>query len=220
MSTVEASFSRRVGARVTRIVRCASVADLRPPFPHEAATSLGGMPISCPDIRVLARDCHERGMALLVDNTLASSFGSAPCRRGADVAYEQLWRVMGEKGHALAAVSACATNEWLEGLSPASAEELAMLEAALPAFDSFRRRANDEAQVVANYLRCHPSVRDVRYPGLAGDPSRGIASALLFDGFGPVVDFCLVGDGSWHRFEAKGHDARESIRHLEDRLRA
>lgn len=53
------------------------------------------------------------------------------------------------------------------------------------------REASDAAQVVANYLRCHPAVCDVRYPGLTSDPDYREASVTLRGGFGPWVDLRL-----------------------------
>lgn len=48
-------------------------------------------------------------------------------------------------------------------------------------------------QKVAEYLAAHPKVAWVRYPGLAKDPSHGVASKYLKKGFGGVVVFGLKG---------------------------
>lgn len=78
------------------------------------------------------------------------------------------------------------------------------------------RSSSDVAQVVACYLRCHPSVQDVRYPGLKGDPLFQIASRTLVAGFGPYVWYCA--DGVWHRLTCGPVDPRLSVMTLERSL--
>ncbi|MBQ9006341.1 MAG: PLP-dependent transferase [Atopobiaceae bacterium] len=78
------------------------------------------------------------------------------------------------------------------------------------------RVVSDVAQVVANYLRCHPRVEVVRYPGLKSDPLFEQAARTLVGGFGPVV--CYQAEGEWHRLECGPRDAKELILELEARL--
>lgn len=49
------------------------------------------------------------------------------------------------------------------------------------------------AVAVAEYLKNHPSVNWVRYPGLADDPSHPVAARYLEKGFGAVVVFGIKG---------------------------
>lgn len=51
------------------------------------------------------------------------------------------------------------------------------------------RSFSDKAQVSASFLRCHPSVSEVRYPGLTSDSDYRQASSTLRGGFGPLVRF-------------------------------
>ncbi len=53
------------------------------------------------------------------------------------------------------------------------------------------QRHSENAQVVARWLRNHPKVSWVRYPGLEEDPSFARASKLLQGGFGGLVTFGL-----------------------------
>ena len=66
---------------------------------------LGGVPISCTDLRAVCRAAHARGEAVICDNTLATSFGCAAVRLGADIAYEDLGHALGDAGAGLVAVS-------------------------------------------------------------------------------------------------------------------
>ncbi len=49
------------------------------------------------------------------------------------------------------------------------------------------------AMAVAEFLKAHPRVSWVRYPGLTGDPSRNVASKYLKNGFGGMVVFGVKG---------------------------
>ncbi len=50
-------------------------------------------------------------------------------------------------------------------------------------------RHSENALAVAEYLKKHPKVAWVRFPGLKGDPSYQVASSLLKKGFGGMVVF-------------------------------
>jgi len=55
--------------------------------------------------------------------------------------------------------------------------------------------------VIAEFLARHAAVRDVRYPGLPGDPSHEIASRQMTR-FGPVIGFTLRDQAATERFFA------------------
>ena len=79
------------------------------------------------------------------------------------------------------------------------------------------RQVSDVAQVVANFVRCHPGVREVRYPGLKSDPLFVEASHTLVGGFGPVV-WCRLEDGPWQRLICDACDPRAACLYLEHHL--
>lgn len=80
------------------------------------------------------------------------------------------------------------------------------------------RVLSDAAQVIANYLRCHPSVAEVSYPGLTTDAAYREASCTLRGGFGPYVWVRLADDTSWRRVEASADDPRAQVMQLEKSL--
>jgi len=55
------------------------------------------------------------------------------------------------------------------------------------------QRHCDNALAVARHLQAHPAVAWVRYPGLEGDPSHGVARRMLRNGFGGMVVFGIKG---------------------------
>ena len=78
------------------------------------------------------------------------------------------------------------------------------------------RALSDAAQVVANYLACHPRVETVRYPGLKQDPDFPRAASELVCGFGPRVAYRAAGE--WRLWEADDRDVREQVMELETLL--
>lgn len=80
------------------------------------------------------------------------------------------------------------------------------------------RAVSDAAQVVANYLACHPRVMRVRYPGLTSDPAYPLASRTLERGFGPYLAY-QTKDTCWHALDlSDAPDAKETVLVLERRL--
>ena len=79
------------------------------------------------------------------------------------------------------------------------------------------RQVSDVAQVVANFARCHPRVREVRYPGLKSDPVFEEASHTLVGGFGPVL-WCRLDDGSCWQITCTASDPRADCLYLEYHL--
>ncbi len=78
------------------------------------------------------------------------------------------------------------------------------------------RVVSDVAQVVANYLRCHPRVEAVLYPGLKDDALFKDASTRLVGGFGPIVYVLL--EGEWHVLVCERQDAVNLVMMLEHSL--
>lgn len=65
------------------------------------------------------------------------------------------------------------------------------------------RRHSESAQAVAEFLRAHPRVERVYYPGLADDGGHELAMKQM-DGYGGVLSFDLKGDGqqAWKFIDA------------------
>jgi O-acetylhomoserine (thiol)-lyase len=55
------------------------------------------------------------------------------------------------------------------------------------------RRHSENAIAVARFLKGHPKVSWVNYPGLPEHPAHGLAKKYLKDGFGPIVGFGIKG---------------------------
>lgn len=200
-------FSHRLRAAHSWLVSAGSfrqlLGELAIPERLLIQTSLGGRPVQCSDIRKYGRSARFDDELLVVDNSLATSFGCPATQLGAQLTIEVLDRVMGEPSCGIAAVSvsrdvrAVCRGIWdsLEALPKPSEGELLKLAVRLDDFEGRFQQSNDVAQTVAFYLACHPNVEQVSYPGLPRDASFEVASRTLRHGFGPVVDFRVGGVG-------------------------
>ena len=224
-----ADQSKRLGAALTRLVDAKAADELVSGLARRRAAvwveSLGDMPIGFADLRAQAADAHERGLPLVVENSLATSFGCPACRLGADVVVECLTRAWPEgtgRCVALSASRVCPPDlrVALAALPSAVFDNTAVtsLVAALAAFPARRRREDDAAQVVAAYLSCHPLVVAVSYPGLKANPSFKAAASQLTGGFGPVVDYRIRGAAAWERVRCDAGDPKAQAVSLERRL--
>ena len=173
--------------------------------------SIGGFGLRVPDLRALGCAAREMHALLIVDNTVAGVFGCDPLHLGAVLSLEALDRVgAGEAPRKLVAASAarsqikrrcvdaaeCA-HALLEGCSlPAlnlSADESGVLERGLSSLDARMQAHFDRARALAAYLAANEMVCNVHYPGLTSHPDHAVATGILEHGFGPAVEFDLMG---------------------------
>lgn len=174
--------------------------------------SIGGFGLRVPDLRALGRAAREAHALLVVDNTVASVFGCDPLRLGVVLSLEALDRVCaGEtprklvaasvarsqlKRHRVDAAAECA-HALFEGRGLAaldlSVDEVDVLEHGLDSLDTRMQAHFDRARALAEYLAANEMVRNVRYPGLTSHPDHAVATGILEHGFGPAVEFDLMG---------------------------
>lgn len=212
----EAGIRRRLGAAHVWLLGCES------PLPGLLSVCLdslnvrtcwdvplGGYPVRCLDVREVAGAVRRQGGLLCIDNSVVGCGGCAAVRLGADVVVEALGATLGtcaEKGLLENAYALGVSKRFLEVVpdaydvvaalgSPLEGDAIGAAGDAFSAFEEYRHRAGDVAQVVANYLCCHPQVAKVWYPGLRGDAGFEVAARTLTGGFGPLVDFTLEKDG-------------------------
>lgn len=191
--------------------------------------SIGGFGLRVPDLRALGRAAREARALLVVDNTVASAFGCDPLRLGAALSLEALDRVCaGDAPRKLVAVSAarsqlkrhrvdasaeCA-HALLDGCGlPAldlSADESEVLECGLSSLDARMQAHFDRARALAEYLAANEMVHNVRYPGLTSHPDHTVATGILEHGFGPAVEFDLIGRSAGDLFDAFPGEFRTS----------
>ena len=152
------------------------------------------------DIAAAADVAHRHGVRVVVDNTFATPFLQLPLALGADIVVHSTTKYL--SGHSDVVGGAVVTND---------AEVFARLEflqnavGAVPGpLDCFlvlrgtktlalRMKAHcANAMAVAGFLKEHPEVRQVRYPGLESDPAHAVATRQM-TGYGGMVSVELTG---------------------------
>ena len=187
-SFVETSDVRQIERAVTRRTRLLWVESPTNPL------------LRITDIRAAAEVAHRHRALCVVDNTFASPFFQQPLRLGADLAVHSTTKYIG--GHADVVGGAVCLND------SAIYERLKFLQNAAGAtpspFDCFltlrgiktlalrMREQERNAMQIAAFLRDHPRVRRVYYPGLAEHPGHQIAVAQM-SGFSGMVSFEVKG---------------------------
>jgi cystathionine gamma-synthase len=150
------------------------------------------------DIAALATIAHSAGARLVVDNTFASPYLQQPLALGADVVVHSTTKYLGGHSDVVGGALAIArTNAEL-------GEQLAFHQNAMGAvagpFDSWlvlrgiktlgvrmdRHCAN--AERIVEFLREHPAVADVYYPGLPSHPGHDVAARQM-RGYGGMISF-------------------------------
>ncbi|HNS11978.1 MAG TPA: cystathionine gamma-synthase [Bacteroidia bacterium] len=153
------------------------------------------------DIRACAAIAKENKLILVVDNTFASPYLQNPLDLGADIVTHSATKYLG--GHSDVILGALCTND--DKLH----EDLAFIAnscGAVPGpMDSFlvlrglkslhvrmdRHCSNGKA--IAQYLRSHPKVDKVYWPGFSDHPNHDIAKTQMRD-FGGMISFTLKGN--------------------------
>jgi cystathionine gamma-synthase len=148
------------------------------------------------DVAAVSSIAHDADAIVVVDNTFATPYLQRPLELGADVAVHSVTKYLA--GHSDLVAGAIVTND--DGLR----DRLAFLQNAVGAVPgpmdcylalrglktlAVRMQAHCRgADAVARFLRRHPKVARVRYPGLEDDPGHEVAARQM-DGFGGMVSF-------------------------------
>jgi cystathionine beta-lyase/cystathionine gamma-synthase len=152
------------------------------------------------DLPAVVQLAHRHGAQVVVDNTFASPFLVNPARFGADLVVHSATKYLGGHGDVTGGVVATAAERGLE-----LREQNKLTGAVLGPFESWltlrgiktlplrMRRQCESAAAVAAWLRGHPAVARVNYPGLA---ELGPAAAMFNNELrGGMVSFDIAGAG-------------------------
>lgn len=153
------------------------------------------------DIVAVCELAKKHGIKVCVDNTFASPYLQNPLDLGADIVLHSATKYLG--GHSDVVHGCVITND------DAIAEQLFFLQNSVGAVpgpqDCFLllrgiktlhlrvQRACDNARILAEFLRNHPKVDKIYYPGFEEHPGHEIAKKQMRD-FGGMVTFTLKDD--------------------------
>ena len=153
------------------------------------------------DIENLGEIAKKHNLLFAVDNTFATPYLQKPLDLGADIVMHSLTKYMG--GHSDVVMGSIICKD------DALAEKLYFIQnstGAVPGpMDSFlvlrgiktlhlrMQRHCENGKVIAHFLKSHPKVRDVYWPGFESHPNHNVAKKQMND-FGGMVSFNLVGN--------------------------
>ncbi len=148
------------------------------------------------DIKEVAKIAHAGGAELVVDNTFMSPYFQKPLALGADMVMHSTTKFLNGHSDGLGGVIAAT--------KPIHAEKLAFMQktsgAILSPFECWlvlrgvkslavRMEKHDEnGREIAEYLRSHPKVKQVLYPGFSDHPQHALAKKQM-TGFGSMITF-------------------------------
>jgi len=157
------------------------------------------------DIRSLVAMAKKNGSLVAVDNTFASPFLQNPLDLGADIAMHSVTKYL--SGHSDVIMGALVVNdEKLRdelafitnscGAVPGPQDCFLVLRGIKTLHLRMQRHCQNGKQV-AEFLRSHPKVGKVYWPGFADHPNHEIAKKQMRD-FGGMMSFELKGDNLEH----------------------
>ena len=153
------------------------------------------------DIKALSKIAKKNKLILVVDNTFATPYLQRPLDLGADIVMHSLTKYMGGHSDVVMGAAICKDD--------AIAEKLYFLQNSCGAvagpMDSFlvlrgiktlhirMQRHCENGRDIAHFLKKHPKVSDVYWPGFESHPNYNIAKSQM-DDFGGMISFNLKGN--------------------------
>jgi cystathionine gamma-lyase len=153
------------------------------------------------DLQAVSAIAKKHGLLMVADNTFASPILQRPLEHGADIVMHSATKYLNGHSDMVGGMAVVGDNAEL-------AEQMAFLQNSVGAvqgpFDSFlalrglktlhlRMKAHCEnAQALAEWLRTHPAIEQVIYPGLKDHPQHALAARQM-DGFGGIVTIRVKG---------------------------
>jgi cystathionine gamma-synthase len=153
------------------------------------------------DIAAVAEIAHRAGARLAVDSTVATPVLSQPLALGADLVMHSASKYL--NGHSDVIAGALATarpDAWWERIKTLRIQhglilgpfEAWLLLRGMRTLEARVRAASDSAVLLATWLRDHPRIAAVLYPGLQDHPGHAIAT-LQMRGYGAMLSIRVRG---------------------------
>lgn len=150
------------------------------------------------DIEAISKIAAEKGIKVCVDNTFASPYLQTPLDLGADMVLHSATKYLGGHSDVVHGAVICKHEEDFEkikfiqnasGAVPGPMDCFLILRG-IKTLHLRVQRASENARAIAEFLRDHPKVDKVYYPGFEDHPGHDIAKKQM-RGFGGMVSFDL-----------------------------
>ncbi len=153
------------------------------------------------DIKRLTAAAKKVGAITIVDNTFATPINQNPLQLGADLVIHSATKFLCGHSDAMGGLVAGKAElvkkifnfREINGAS-LQADPAYMIARGMKTLELRIERQNTSALQIAKYLKSHPKIKDVFYPGLESHIGHSIAKSQM-RGFGGMMSFSL--DGGW-----------------------
>lgn len=157
------------------------------------------------DIKRMAQAAKKVGAIVVVDNTFATPINQNPLSLGADLVLHSATKYLCGHSDAMGGLLA-GSKELVQKVfhfreingASLQADPAYMIARGMKTLELRVKRQSESAAKIAQYLKAHPKVRDVFYPGLETHKGHEIARSQM-NGFGGMLSFSL--DGGYHLVE-------------------
>jgi cystathionine gamma-synthase len=152
------------------------------------------------DIKRLAAAAKKVGAVVVVDNTFATPINQTPLSLGADLVVHSATKYLCGHSDAMGGLLAGKAElvrkvyqfREINGAS-LQADPAYLIARGMKTLELRIERQNASAMKIATFLKAHPKIDDVFYPGLESHPGHAIAKSQM-SGFGGMMSFALKGD--------------------------
>ena len=153
------------------------------------------------DIEATAKVAKSCGAMLVVDNTFSTPYHQQPLAMGASLVVHSATKGLGGHNDLMAGVIACPSKDTYNDLwftrqaigTTLDAYSASLLERGMKTFEIRADRMATNAHAMATFLKDHPKIPRLFYPGLPDDPGFSVAKKQMRNGFGGLMAFD-VGD--------------------------
>ena len=154
------------------------------------------------DIKKIKSEISNENIKIVCDNTFASPYNQQPLTMGADVVLHSSTKYLG--GHSDIIGGAIVIKDDLQLTKKIKYLQNAVGSVPSP-FDCYllirsiktlgvrMERHNSNAMLISEFLKNHPKIKTVRYPGLKSDPNHELATSQM-NGYGGIISIELDTD--------------------------
>ena len=153
------------------------------------------------DIKALGKISKKNNLILVVDNTFATPFLQTPLDLGADIVMHSLTKYMGGHSDVIMGAAICKDEKIAEklfflqnscGAVPGPQDSFLVLRGIKTLHIRMQRHC-ENGKIIAKFLKEHPRVNNVYWPGFKNHPNHLIAKEQMND-FGGMISFDLIGN--------------------------
>lgn len=152
------------------------------------------------DITALSELAHKHGIIVVVDNTFSSPYLQKPLDLGADVVLHSVTKFINGHADIVGGVIVTKTAELYKKIRHAMVymgsnmdpHQAFMVIRGVKTLSLRIERAQENAIKIADYLKNHPKIEWITYPGLTSHPQHELAKKQM-SGFGSMLSFGVKG---------------------------